>query len=102
MRKNVPSRICDRCGNVYYQDVYNENEKKGVDFKASLDWKDPEKVQTPRDYHLRFKDLCEGCAIRIQSILATLVMNREYDTVTIPEPDAEEITRGHKPEKEEG
>jgi hypothetical protein len=102
VRQKVQTLLCDRCGEPYFQDLRNEKKVKNVDLRCDLDWEDPEEIEAPRKFHIRFKDLCQGCAARIQGIFATLVFSREYDRVDIAPASKEEIERGQKPEKEEG
>ncbi|NMC34527.1 MAG: hypothetical protein GYA36_19060 [Veillonellaceae bacterium] len=74
MRKSIPSRVCDRCGEAY--ELYAKGPRKAHALKVSL------ATVGKEGWAAGFPDLCPKCSHRTQVIVANLVMTREFDGKT--------------------
>jgi len=71
MKKSIPSRLCDRCGNVYR--IADTSKARGRAFEAKLNWTPPEGTdEKPIDLKVRFGDLCPNCAKLTAQLLTDL------------------------------
>lgn len=70
MRRSIPSRVCDRCGEPY--ELYAKGPRKAHALRVHLEGKEPR----------GFPDMCPKCSTRIDAVLDTLVFGREFDGIT--------------------
>lgn len=79
MRRSIPSRVCDRCGEPYKL-FEPKGPRKPDALRIVMKTEGPE--GTPVEMQAGYKDLCPKCAKRTQAILIELVFNVKHDAIT--------------------
>ena len=70
MKRNIPSRLCDRCGKVYK--LADTSRVKGHAFKATLDWEPPDGGELVH-MTVDLPDLCPECKDTVVAVLRELL-----------------------------
>lgn len=78
-KRNIPSRICDRCGKAY--ELYTRGRRGKHALRVNLHGKADDK--TPFEFTAGFPDLCSECARRAALLLQGLVFKTDYDEIPI-------------------
>lgn len=74
MRKSIPSRVCDRCGEAY--ELYAKGPRKAHALKVVLT------TVGSGGWAAGYPDLCPDCSHRVHVIMSNLVMTKEFDGKT--------------------